>query len=342
MKPSTLSKGLFAGAFFLFAGLQSHAQYTLRFALGTRLCDTAAWTLVFSEDFDGTTIDRSKWHPFLSWSGMQPTEHDNWSGARLIGAHSIARDENVVLRNGICSLILKREPSVWRCDTCRETVTRPYSAGVLTTHYAQAFKYGRFEARMRFSKAPWTHGTFWTWPAEGPAPGKDIPEIDIAEAYGYKGIPIAGNNGFQHIEWATHRWRSDGRGSLKQSRRFPRQTFAAWLRRSYFDQTAWHTYAVEWDSSRIVFFLDGEAVDELWRYECQDENGAWQPSSCMPPAARPCREDPRWPTNDFSRGSNVRLTMDIDGDKARDDGEAGQMEIDYVRVWQRAGASGTP
>ena len=323
----------------LLAALRTGAQFatpdTIALAPATYLCDTAAWQLVFSDDFDGAAIDPARWHTFNVWAGMQPAEHDNWSGARITGPHSIARDENVVITDGVCHLILKKELNSWRCDTCRETAVRAYSTGVLVTHYTQSVREGRIEARIQFSKAPWTHGAFWTWPGESAEPGKYRPEIDIVEAKGYEGVPIAGNNGFPHAEWSTHRWEAAGVPSLQQSRRYPRQTFAAWLRGRYFDQSAWHTYAVEWDENKIAFLLDGEVVDEVWRYECLSADGQWRPSGCIP-AASVCCEHPRWPSNRDTKGSNLRLTMDTGADKARRVGEVGRMSIDYVRVWQRA------
>lgn len=302
---------------------------------GSNLCDTTAWRLLWEDDFNAPQLDTNRWHSYNIYAGMMPRGHDNWQHARIISPHAIARDENVSIADGVCHLILKKGQNTWRCDTCRATVTRSYTTGVIVTHYTQPFREGRIEARIKFSRAPWTHGAFWTWPGEGAEPGKFRPEIDIVEAYGYKGVPIAGNNGFQHAEWSTHKWEASGVPSVQQSRRYPRQTFAAWLRGQYFDQAAWHTYAVEWDENRMAFLLDGGVVDELWRYECQDQNGEWKPSGCIPPD-RPCREHPRWPTNRDTKGGNIRLTMDIDADKVKHASEVARMSIDYVRVWQRA------
>ena len=337
MSTRILSKQLLLGLLFLFVASIVRGQDTafITFPSGTRLCDTASYRLVFSDDFDSTELDRTHWHSYSVWSGMTPTEHDNWADARVTSKQSIAKDENVVVKDGICNLILRKETTSWRCDTCRQTFTRSYSTGGIVTYYTRAYRFGKIEARIRFPKHRWAHGAFWTWPAESPSADKDLPELDIVEAYGYKGVPIAGNNGFQHAEWATHRWKPNNAYSLKQSRRFPRQTFAAWLRGAYFDFTKWHTYTAEWDENRIGIYLDGELVDEVWRYYCEDEKGRLQPSGCDP-GTRRCYEDSRWPTSDYTSGSNVRLTTDIDADKIHGrEGEVGRMQVDYFRVWQR-------
>jgi beta-glucanase (GH16 family) len=109
----------------------------------------------------------------------------------------------------------------------------------------QAFRFGYFEARMRWPQTQGNWANFWlesTVPARLPYKGEWPPycEIDIMEA-----LP----RGYQAT---VHEWT----GKLKQTA-FTRQNYR---RVSGINTTRWHTYAALWTPTTITFYFDGEPV----------------------------------------------------------------------------------
>src|SRR5690606_15050410 len=131
------------------------------------ICDTSAWQLVLEDHFDGNEL-KKPWISFISWKAMWGGDNDNWSEARWGGMagdfNAIFKDENVVVSNGTCKIIMKKEPSSWKCDTCSgKPLKVNYSAGAICIPYDQSFNSGKFEARIKFPVFKYAHSTIWTW-----------------------------------------------------------------------------------------------------------------------------------------------------------------------------------
>lgn len=297
------------------------------------LCDSSAWQLVFSDDFDGPELDRTKWHSYNVYPG-QETEY--WEEGRYnTWTNCIWKDENVVVSDGTCKLIVKQETATWKgCETCTE-VTRNYTGGILETYYTNAFHSGRFEARIKMPVFEYAHCAFWLWH------GDSVNEIDIAEAYGNPYWPFfplrSGNN--RYCNYSLHSWPPKHNpynlGHHEIRNHYPRQRWIDRLRGRYFRQDEWHVYACEWDSTQVSFFLDGQLVNTIRKYhqdgkeaECSGNTGAWEVLQGFPYNSR--------------SGCNLRFNTAISKDRShRSPGfkVLGQMEIDYVRVRQRRPAS---
>src|SRR5690606_10204023 len=102
----------------------------VNFPSGSNVCNTSPYKLVFSDDFDENYL-KDPWITFISWNGMKKEiapgdsivdDHDNYVNSRWGGnplnPNSIHKDENVVVSNGTCKLIMKKEPVSWKCDDC--------------------------------------------------------------------------------------------------------------------------------------------------------------------------------------------------------------------------------
>jgi beta-glucanase (GH16 family) len=134
-----------------------------------------SWVLVFSDEFEGTTVDTSKWDSFVGVPrDLDYTSQKAWHTA-----------ENIVIKDGKLTIISKAEtlnhmPVVTSWD--------PYTAKYDTFNYStgelwskQNFGYGKFEARIKVPKEVGAWPAFWLY---GSNPTWN--EIDVFEFYGAK------------------------------------------------------------------------------------------------------------------------------------------------------------
>jgi beta-glucanase (GH16 family) len=117
------------------------------------------WTLVFSDEFEGTALDGAKWRA---------------ENAALVknNEQQYYAPSNVTVADGLMTILAER----------RAMGGRPYTSGLIETRnrFSQAF--GRFEVR---AKLPSTRGM---WPAIWMLPQAGIwpPEIDVMELLGHQ------------------------------------------------------------------------------------------------------------------------------------------------------------
>ncbi len=119
----------------------------------------AGWTkVVFSDFFEGTAVDTTKWNV------RNNTTQSNMDG------RNFAR--NCTVKNGYLSI---------RSGADTGDTAHPWSCGYLDTNGKSGFATGYWEARMRFPWGPTAVGywpAFWLRPADG-----GIGEMDIMEAW---------------------------------------------------------------------------------------------------------------------------------------------------------------
>ena len=310
---------------------------SVTFPVGTHLCDTAEWKLLFSDDFNGTTLG-PEWITFKSWAGMPGGDHEDWGLARANDANMIFRKENVIVENGTCQLIIKNEPSRWHCNTCSmDTFYANLTGGMIALPYNKfSFHSGKFEARIRFPVFRGCWNAFWLWNGAG------VNEIDIAESIGgTKPWPYLGTKAHNKTTYSLHAWGPDeSRGEpnplhvvrhAEQTGQYPDQSWWGYFKGKHFRQDDWHVYTCEWDSSVISFYMDDNLINRYWKYQRQNTG-----STCTPAAGS---WNVLWgfPYNNLSY-SQLRLTTGmLPAFKGNPDAvyELGRMEIDYVKVWLR-------
>jgi beta-glucanase (GH16 family) len=119
------------------------------------------WRLVWSDEFNGSTVDTSNWNFQTGCSGWGNGEWENYTN----GA-------NASIQNGTLVIEARMKPGA-ALGNCGMTSTRMNSAG------KRSFQYGRMEARLSIPMgqglwpAFWMMGNSGSWPANG--------EIDIME-----------------------------------------------------------------------------------------------------------------------------------------------------------------
>jgi beta-glucanase (GH16 family) len=141
-----------------------------------RKADGTAWTCTFDDEFNGTSIDRTKWTVQTTASGGFGAGH----------ACFVDSPRTVTEGDGTLNLTVRRVPE-FRCAVPRGTFrTTWYAGSVYTKTFGQA--YGRFAIRARFPEASGIRGlqsAIWTYPRDMTVHKAIVgtTEIDIAEAY---------------------------------------------------------------------------------------------------------------------------------------------------------------
>ncbi|PKB18753.1 family 16 glycosylhydrolase [Flavobacterium sp. 5] len=182
-------------------------------------------TLVWSDEFNGTSVDGTKWQsisgngcPSLCGFGNGEAERYDPNQATIVkdGANSYLNIE------------AKYAPNAAFPD-------QPYSSAKLTTEGKYSIKYGRIEARMKLPSGMGAWPAFWMLPA-GVSNWPYTGEIDIMEAK---------HRNPKSIDGTIH---YDGGGYHYTGRSYA----------SPVDLSAdFHVYAVEWGPDSIKWFVDG-------------------------------------------------------------------------------------
>jgi beta-glucanase (GH16 family) len=195
--------------------------------------------LIWSDEFDGTELDTELWNYDIGdgcpdLCGWGNNEQQYYSDS----------PENISVADGILT-ITGKEDTLGGLE---------YSSAKITSFGKGEFKYGRFEARMRFPQTQGVWPAFWMLPADNvygvwPQSG----EIDIVEMIGanpgqavgtiHTGFPYAYTSGYYDLP--------------------PGQIFA----------DNFHVFSVEWEPESITWFVDGIQYHEL----TPDDIGPWAP-----------------------------------------------------------------
>ena len=251
---------------------QIYTGYNVALTLpaGTVIQDPTPYKLVFQDDFNGTSLDRTKWRTHKAYYSGHEADHEYWSESRVIYDRYVTLlDENVIVTGGNCNIILKNKTNTWTvkpCDTCAIiSTTQNASTGYLATYFRDpisnievSWNLGKFEARLKFPTHTRTHGAFWLWNSNG------VNEIDIAESYGDPYMPYRtaiGNN--RKVESTTYHWLPS---KAKDIEPIPHMQWVDYVRGRFFQQGDYHTYTCEWDINRICFYVDGSPYHVVHKY----------------------------------------------------------------------------
>jgi beta-glucanase (GH16 family) len=200
-------------------------------------CEDAPWTLVFSDEFNGDSLDTQKWLRFYPYC----MDQDDCLVSRTHGwpqEMEIFKDENVQMTgHGTVKLIARKGPvQNWY------SASSNYTSGML--HSRSKFGRGRFECRCKVPKSTshYLWPAFWLFGGNGACSEIDILEItaDPSDQYHY----------------ALHRYNStcDGNHANDQG-----SSEMADLSDDF------HVYRVDWDKWFINFYID----DKLMYRSCR-------------------------------------------------------------------------
>ncbi|MCA1245530.1 family 16 glycosylhydrolase [Massilia sp. MS-15] len=179
----------------------------------------AGWTLLWSDEFDGGALDRTKW--------VVETGGHGWGNKEL--QHYTGRPENVRVVEGKLVIEARRE----RYGDNDYTSARLKTAGLMEQMH------GRFEARIKVPRGQGIWPAFWMlgadigtvgWPHSG--------EIDIMEIIGKEPATVYGS---------LHGPGYSGDKAFSQASPLEHGIFA----------DDYHVFAVEWERGEIRWYRDG-------------------------------------------------------------------------------------
>lgn len=278
---------------------------------------TAKWQLAWSEEFDGTELDRTKWTP----------EESCWGGGNNERQCYTDRAENVEVKDGMLHLKARKEtftgpdrpPEI--AANPNPQVTREYTSGKVRTRGLHAWKYGRVEVRAKVPAGQGMWAAVWMMPAEDHYGGWPLSgEIDILEAVnvGAKCDECRGTVGENRTVSALHFGNSppDNR-YIDQKTPLPDLSLPS---------DDFHTYAVEWGEGLIRFFID----DRLHLTLTRDQWFSGSPKAAGNPNAP------------FDRPFYVMANLAVGGKWPEESNEKGlaqsslpnQFILDWIRVYQ--------
>jgi hypothetical protein len=185
----------------------------------------ADYQLIFSDEFDGNTLDNAKWNNQRDDWLKGGVPHNNLEGAWYEPANS-------TVGGGVLKqTITKRSSKLVNAHGSFD-----YSTGMVNSNKRFAFTYGYVEARMRVPSCSGCWPAFWMLPARNAWP----PEIDIFEFFDSANVKFP---------YFSSHWNNEA-GQL-QSMTNPTIDGS--------DLTEnWHTYGLLWTEDSIQAFIDGK------------------------------------------------------------------------------------
>ena len=269
------------------------------------------WDLVWADEFDGASLDASRWTAF----------DDCWGGGNNERQCYTPRDENVRVANGRLVLTARREDwtgPAWPASFNRDPAERGskrFTSGKIASAGLASWTYGRFEMRARFPQGQGIWPAFWMMPEESHYGGwPRSGEIDIFEAVNLGVECDTCEGGGENSVLGTLHYGDQPPGNKYTNREI---SFPGVLDGEF------HTYGVIWEQGRFTWTVDGEPFGTL-------TSSQWFTAASS---------DPQAP---FDRPFHLILNLAVGGNwpentslgGVSEEGFPKRMEVDWVRVWQ--------
>jgi beta-glucanase (GH16 family) len=186
------------------------------------------WTLQFSDDFSGTTLDNSKWEPCYPWATSAGCTNFGNRNHELQW-YLPSQDQ---VSGGQLHLVALREATQGQTKTGAPEVYG-WRSGIVTTFSHFAFKYGYVQVVAKIPVGPGSWSGLWLAPVTNSWP----PEIDMEESRGERPgqvLTIAHLSGTGPLS-GTGRWCTG------------------------LQENVFHTFGIDWEPGSITWYIDGKA-----------------------------------------------------------------------------------
>jgi len=194
------------------------------------------WQLVWHDEFNGSTLDLSKWSH----------EENCWGGGNNELQCYTSRPKNSFVSNGHLYIVAYKEQYTGRAgqNGDGEPKTLPYTSARLRTKHKAEFKYGRICMRAKLPYGQGTWPAFWMLPTDSPYGGWSASgEIDIVETVNISSDPNADQ---------------DVHGTLWYGGQYPNQVSSSGHHSVSNPAFNFHEYCIEWDKNSFKWFVDNE------------------------------------------------------------------------------------
>ncbi|MFN3621159.1 family 16 glycosylhydrolase [Sphingorhabdus sp.] len=214
----------------------------------------AGWSLVWSDEFSGTELNREKWRP----------EESCWGGGNHERQCYTDRPQNIRVAEGFLHLMARKEPFTGPdrppeiADNPNGQKTQEYTSGKIRTLGLASWKYGKIEFRAKPPKGQGTWPAVWMMPADNKYGGwPRSGEIDILEGVnlGASCETCKGDVGENRMISALHF------GDYAPNNRFKDTRVA--LPSNALPSDDFHIWTLEWGEGLMRFYLDGRKYWEL-------------------------------------------------------------------------------
>lgn len=278
---------------------------------------TDGWELVWSDEFDGEALDRSKWDYQVGNGFFDYRTHTwvpGWGNEEL--QYYTREPANLFLRDSVLHIRALKE-SLHGCGYTSARIRTRREDG--TPLFAKC--YGKFEFRARVPHGKGLWPALWMLPQDDAyGPWAASGEIDVME--------IVGERPNQYL------------GSVHFGSTFPKRSLVTHVHKFAEGGSVadFHVYAVEWEPGEIRWLVDGSvwAKQSFW-WSCSAlRNGRGVE------ARRPGDVNP-WPAP-FDQPFYLLMNIAVGGDFPGVPNAATQfpaeLAVDYVRIYDRVGGYG--
>lgn len=285
--------------------------------------EQSTWRLVWSDEFDGEFIDRTKWS----------FDVDCWGGGNAERQCFTDSLGNARIEDGALVITARREPvsgpslpeRLRGPDTADQTVSREYSSARLVSRGNAAWRYGRIEVRARLPRGQGVWPAIWMLPEDSAYGGWAASgEIDIMEAVNL-GAPC---------EECASGLEDRILGTLHYGAEWPDNHYSGSGVTLPNLAQGTHTFALEWSEGGMTWFVDGEP------FACQTPEHWFTNSE----AAQ------GWPAAPFDQPFHLIMNVAVGGGLPERKNLGGvdpevfpqSMIVEFVRVYEWAGRGDAP
>lgn len=201
------------------------------------------YNLVFSEDFNGYSLDGSKWNTQYRWGPDWIINSESQYYVDTLNQPDFGHSPFEF--NGEHLTITATRTPDWLRGSARQ---QEYLSGALTTHNKFNMRYGYVEMRAKLPKGRGLWPAFWLLHSQD---HDRRPEIDVVEMLGHQ------------TDRVYHTYHYYENNSLRSTPSF--EAYGP-------DYSAdFHTYAVQWEPGRIIWYIDG-----VERNRFENGNVSWE------------------------------------------------------------------
>ncbi|MCP8899945.1 family 16 glycosylhydrolase [Gilvimarinus xylanilyticus] len=272
---------------------------------------TTAWNLVWQDEFEGASIDTTKWEH----------EVNCWGGGNNEQQCYTDRADNSYVQDGKLHIVARQEtfsgPAVNNenpdYDPSDTSATMPFTSARLRTRNKADWTYGRMEINAKLPQGDGLWPAIWMLPTDSEYGGWPLSgEIDIMEAVN----PNAGGGNITH---GTLHYGQVWPGNLNTGSAYTPPA-NVW--------EEFHTYAIEWEQGEIRWYVDDvhfatQTQDDWFTYYWGGQEHGFQLGAEDAP---------------FDQNFHLLLNVAVGGNwPGAPDGTASfpqAMEVDYVRVYE--------